>query len=262
MVGTSLGVQLLRLCLPMQGVWVQSLVRELRSHMPPGQKKQNIKQKQNCNKFNKDFKRWSISKKENLWEAHGCLMESDAVCATSFLLLEVHQVLESGIRASTLSPAPPELPLVLWTPSTHPCWALPGTGTAVPPGVSSSSAPELWGRLPPRLPHSEPPGASALSKLSFKKKVKYWAKAQRKHENSFHSFFFFPLGTSFPFSFALNVLLPLEIKLYDLVFRGVECSAGCVNLRPASLDTTWCTIVGTSHTSEGCISGVGVKFYS
>ena len=41
----------------MQGVW--SLVRELGSHMSRGQKnktKQNIKQKQYCNKFNKDFK--------------------------------------------------------------------------------------------------------------------------------------------------------------------------------------------------------------
>ena len=32
--GTSLVVQWLRPCLPMQGLWVQSLVRELRSHMP------------------------------------------------------------------------------------------------------------------------------------------------------------------------------------------------------------------------------------
>ena len=38
----------------LQGVWVQSLVGELRSHMPWGQKNQNIKQKQYCNKFNKE----------------------------------------------------------------------------------------------------------------------------------------------------------------------------------------------------------------
>ena len=30
LLGTSLAVQWLRLCLPMQGVWVQSLVKELR----------------------------------------------------------------------------------------------------------------------------------------------------------------------------------------------------------------------------------------
>ena len=34
--GTSLVVQWLRILLPIQGVWVQSLVRELRSHVPRG----------------------------------------------------------------------------------------------------------------------------------------------------------------------------------------------------------------------------------
>ena len=51
--GTSLAVQRLRLHLPVQGVQVRSLVRELRSHMPLGQKNQSIKQKHCCNKFNK-----------------------------------------------------------------------------------------------------------------------------------------------------------------------------------------------------------------
>ena len=36
--GTSLAVQCLRLCLPMQGVQVQPLVVELRSHKTHGQK--------------------------------------------------------------------------------------------------------------------------------------------------------------------------------------------------------------------------------
>ena len=54
--GTSLAVQWLRLRLPLQEVRVSSLVGELRSHMPPVQKTRNIKQKQYCNKFNKDFK--------------------------------------------------------------------------------------------------------------------------------------------------------------------------------------------------------------
>ena len=36
--GASLAVQELRLCLPMQGVWVQSLVRELQSDVPSTQK--------------------------------------------------------------------------------------------------------------------------------------------------------------------------------------------------------------------------------
>ena len=56
--GTSLVLQWLRLCLPVQGVQVQSLVREQRSHVPRSQKIETLKekQKQYCNKFNKDFK--------------------------------------------------------------------------------------------------------------------------------------------------------------------------------------------------------------
>ena len=38
---SSLAVQWLRLHLPKQGVQVRFLVCDLRSHMPPGQKKQN-----------------------------------------------------------------------------------------------------------------------------------------------------------------------------------------------------------------------------
>jgi len=42
--GTSLAVQWLRLCLPMQGAQVQFLVMELRSHIPKSQNLQeNIK---------------------------------------------------------------------------------------------------------------------------------------------------------------------------------------------------------------------------
>ena len=41
--GISLEGQCLRLCLPMQRVWVQSLVGELGSHVPHGQKTKNIK---------------------------------------------------------------------------------------------------------------------------------------------------------------------------------------------------------------------------
>ena len=61
--GTSLVVQWLRLRLLMQGVRVRSLVGELRSHMPCSQKNQNIKQKQYCHKFNKDFKKMVHIKK-------------------------------------------------------------------------------------------------------------------------------------------------------------------------------------------------------
>ena len=65
--GTSLVVQRLRLPLPMQGAWVRSLVEELGSHMPHSKKKKKERkkhkqQKQYCNKFRKDFKKWSTSK--------------------------------------------------------------------------------------------------------------------------------------------------------------------------------------------------------
>ena len=49
--GTSLAVQWLRLHLPMQGLWVRSLVGELRSHMTYDEKKNKI-QKQCCKKKN------------------------------------------------------------------------------------------------------------------------------------------------------------------------------------------------------------------
>ena len=60
----QLVVQWIRLHLPMQGVWVRSLVRKLRFHMPRDPKNQMIKQKQYCNKFNKDVKNGSIKKKK------------------------------------------------------------------------------------------------------------------------------------------------------------------------------------------------------
>ena len=56
----------LRLCLPMKRTPVESLVGELRSHLPQGQKKQNIKQKQYCNKLNKGLKLVHIKKKKKL----------------------------------------------------------------------------------------------------------------------------------------------------------------------------------------------------
>ena len=60
--GTSLVVPWLRLCLLMQGMQVWSLVGELRILHASWPKCQNIKQKQYCNKFNKDFKNGSHKK--------------------------------------------------------------------------------------------------------------------------------------------------------------------------------------------------------
>ena len=53
---TSLAVRWLGLSLRIQGVRVRSLVGDLRSHRPRGQKTKTLQQKQYCNKFNKDFK--------------------------------------------------------------------------------------------------------------------------------------------------------------------------------------------------------------
>ena len=64
MKGTSLAVQWLGLCLLIQGVRVRSLVRELGFRMPRGQKTKNMKQKQYCSKFNKDFENGPHQKKK------------------------------------------------------------------------------------------------------------------------------------------------------------------------------------------------------
>ena len=56
-------VQWLRIHLPVQGVRVWSLVGELRSHTPCGQKNQSIKQKQYYNTLNKDCKNGPHEKK-------------------------------------------------------------------------------------------------------------------------------------------------------------------------------------------------------
>ena len=55
--GTSLAVQWLRLCLTGKGVLVRSLVEELRAKIPHASRPKNIKEKQYCNKFNKDCKK-------------------------------------------------------------------------------------------------------------------------------------------------------------------------------------------------------------
>ena len=48
------------------GMQVGSLIGELGLHVPPGPKHQSVKQKQNCNKFNKDFKNEKKKKKKRL----------------------------------------------------------------------------------------------------------------------------------------------------------------------------------------------------
>ena len=62
--GTFLVVQWLRLCLPMQGMQVQSLQGNKIPHALWSEN-QNIKQKQYCNKFKKDFKNGPHQKVRN-----------------------------------------------------------------------------------------------------------------------------------------------------------------------------------------------------
>ena len=58
---TSLVVQWLKFHTSNTEVRVRSLISELRSHMPLSQNPKSIKQKQCCNKFNKDLKKKKIS---------------------------------------------------------------------------------------------------------------------------------------------------------------------------------------------------------
>ena len=61
-VGTSLVVQWLRLCLPRQGVW--GLIPGQEAKMLHGQKKKKKKQEQYCNKFNKELKNGLYQKRK------------------------------------------------------------------------------------------------------------------------------------------------------------------------------------------------------
>ena len=58
--GASLVVRWLRLHLPRQGIWGQSLVRELRYHMPLGQKTETSNGSSIVENSIKTFKTWSI----------------------------------------------------------------------------------------------------------------------------------------------------------------------------------------------------------
>ena len=63
-VGVSLVVQWFRPCLPAEWVWDPSLVRELRSHMPPGQKVKSSNRSNNVTNYIKTLKTVHIKKKK------------------------------------------------------------------------------------------------------------------------------------------------------------------------------------------------------
>ena len=75
---TSLVIHWIRHHLPVQRVQIRSLVEELRPHMPCDQKTKNVKQKQYCNIFNKDFKNSPTLKNKNFLKNH-------TIITTSFL---------------------------------------------------------------------------------------------------------------------------------------------------------------------------------
>ena len=81
-------VQGLRLCLPVQGVRVQSLIREQMAPHASGPKHQNIKQKQYSDKFSKDFKDvpyQKILKKKNKGKAVVFNAKLNVSCLCLFL---------------------------------------------------------------------------------------------------------------------------------------------------------------------------------
>ena len=85
--GTSPMVLQLRLHLPTWGVWVRSLVEELRSHTPGGQKTKKHKTEAICNKLNKDFKNDPHQKQEKVFSKKFIPMRKKIcvmVCAASF----------------------------------------------------------------------------------------------------------------------------------------------------------------------------------
>ena len=91
----------------MQGVWVRSLVRELRSRMPHDKKKKKetnkqtkkpTKQKQYCNKFNKDFKKVHIKKTQKILMTFGGIrgQEGYCYCSSDFRSSSVPSITEKG----------------------------------------------------------------------------------------------------------------------------------------------------------------------
>ena len=104
--GTFLVVQWLRLCLPMQGMQVQSLQGNKIPHALWSEN-QNIKQKQYCNKFKKDFKN-GLHQKE-------IFMEKKELCCS---LNKDHRMLDLKDVRDNVVQTPYHLCQVLFSPIT------------------------------------------------------------------------------------------------------------------------------------------------
>ena len=99
--GTSLVVQWLRLGLPMQGVGVQSLVRELRSHVPHGQK---IKTQNRSNTVANSIKTLKIFhiKNKNL-KKKNCKLETEIPFQMIFNLKKLQMLSLARMHPQSLS---------------------------------------------------------------------------------------------------------------------------------------------------------------
>ena len=104
---TSLVVQWLKLGLPMQGVWVRSLVRELRSTCLVAKRPQQ-KTKEYCNKFNKAFK--NGPPKIKLKKKKDCTPSAGVPSAGSSRSLSWSFLQATSISAQTCPSHPPRAP--------------------------------------------------------------------------------------------------------------------------------------------------------
>ena len=88
--GTSLLAQWWEFCLSMQGVWVRSLVRELRPHITQSQKKRTYtKNGKYCNKFNKGFKNGPHQKKKSSGKKESLSLKC-SVCLKTKLYMKLY----------------------------------------------------------------------------------------------------------------------------------------------------------------------------
>ena len=85
----------------MQGVPVRSLVKELRYHMPHGQKNKNVKQKRYCNKLSKNLKKKKRHKSLHLCSVQispGTLCNGENVlCAVENSIRKAHVAIDKLI---------------------------------------------------------------------------------------------------------------------------------------------------------------------
>ena len=108
---TSLVVQWLRLCFPVQGLWVWCLVREQRSHMPLGPKKTEHKQQRQCyNKFNNNLKKYLVKKIQI--KAYNLLFKMDLHMWLLFTSLCFHSPLMMSFPSPWTTSSSPHVPSI------------------------------------------------------------------------------------------------------------------------------------------------------